>query len=155
MGRRRIHAELRFLGYEVAELTVSKYTRRRSPRPSPTWRHFPEAHLNDIAIDFFVVPTLTFRLLFGFIILRHDRRKLVHINVTGHPTAAWTARQVVDAFPYDSTLGICSATATRSTARASRIESQVSESERSSSPRALPGKTPSLNVSSVPSVENA
>jgi len=82
-GRRRIQAELRFLGYDVAELTVAKYKRRRSPRPSPTWRTFLKAHLNDIAtIDFFVVPTLTFRLLFGFIILRHDRRELVHINVT-------------------------------------------------------------------------
>ena len=64
-GQRRIQAELRFLGYDVAELTVAKYIRRRSPRPSPTWRTFLKAHLNDIAaIDFFVVPTLTFRLLF-------------------------------------------------------------------------------------------
>jgi len=81
-GRRRIQAELRF-GYDVAELTLAKYKRRRSPRPSPTWRTFLKAHLNDIApIDFFVVPPLTFRLLFGFIIRRHDRRELVHINVT-------------------------------------------------------------------------
>jgi len=103
-GRRRIKAELHFLGYDVAELTVSKYMRRRrSPRPSPTWRSFLEAHLKEIAaIDFFVVPTLTFRLLFGFIVLRHDRRQLVHINVTDHPTAEWTAQQIVDAFPYDS-----------------------------------------------------
>jgi len=103
-GRRRIKAELHFLGYDVAELTVSKYMRRqRSPLPSPTWRRFLEAHLKEIAaIDFFVVPTLTFRLLFGFIVLRHDRRELVHINVTDHPTAEWTAHQIVDAFPYDS-----------------------------------------------------
>jgi len=67
-GRRRIQAELRFLGYEVAELTVAKYMRRPSPRPSSTWRTFLEAHIRDIvAIDFFVVPTLTFRLLFGFL----------------------------------------------------------------------------------------
>ncbi len=103
-GRRRIQAELHFLGYGVAELTVSKYMpRRRSPRPSPTWRSFLEAHLKEIAaIDFFVVPTLTFRLLFGFIVLRHDRRELVNINVTDHPTAQWTAHQIVDAFPDDS-----------------------------------------------------
>ncbi len=64
--------------------------RRRSPRPSPTWRTFLEAHLHEIAaVDFFVVPTLTFRLLFAFVVLRHDRRELVHINITGHPTAAW------------------------------------------------------------------
>jgi len=103
-GRRRIKAELHFLGYDVAELTVSKYMRRpRSPRPSPTWRSFLEAHLKEIAaIDFFVVPTLTFRLLFGCIVLRHDRRELIHINVSDHPTAEWTAHQIVDAFPYDS-----------------------------------------------------
>ena len=102
-GRRRIRAELRFLGYDVAELTVAKYMRRRPSRPSPTWRSFLETHLREIAaIDFFVVPTLTFRLLFGFIVLRHDRRELVHIDVTDHPTATWTARQVIDAFPYES-----------------------------------------------------
>lgn len=102
-GRRRIQAELHFLGYDVAELTVAKYMRRRSPRPSPTWRSFLETHLSEIAaIDFFVVPTLTFRLLFGFIVLRHDRRELVHINVTDHPTATWTARQIVEAFPNET-----------------------------------------------------
>ena len=102
-GRRRIQAELRFLGYQVAALTVAKYMRRRSPRPSSTWRSFLEAHLTEItAIDFFMVPTLTFRLLFGFIVLRHDRRDLVHVNVTTHPTATWTVRQMIDAFPYES-----------------------------------------------------
>jgi hypothetical protein len=80
-GRRRIQAELRFLGYEVAELTVAKYMRRPLPRPSSTWRAFLEAHIHDIvAIDFFVVPTLTFQLLFGLLILRHDRRELVQVN---------------------------------------------------------------------------
>jgi putative transposase len=99
-GRRRIQAELRFLGYEVAELTVAKYMRRPSPRPSSTWRTFLEAHIRDIvAVDFFVVPTLTFRLLFGFLILRHHRRELVHVNVTDHPAAAWTAHQLVESFP--------------------------------------------------------
>ena len=86
-GRRRIQAELHLLGYDVAELTVAKYMRRPSRRPSPTWRTFLTTHLRDIvAIDFFVVPTLTFRLLFAFIVLRHDRRELVHVNVTDHPT---------------------------------------------------------------------
>jgi len=102
-GRRRIRDELRLLGYEIAELTIAKYMRRPSPRPSSTWRTFLEAHLGDIvAVDFFVVPTLTFRLLFGFLILRHDRRELVHINVTDHPTAAWTAQQLVESFPEES-----------------------------------------------------
>ncbi|MBI4011695.1 MAG: transposase [Candidatus Rokubacteria bacterium] len=66
-GRRRIQAELALLGYEVAGLTVAKYMRRPSPRPSPTWRTFLATHARDIvAIDFFLVPTLTFRLLFVF-----------------------------------------------------------------------------------------
>jgi putative transposase len=102
-GRRRIQAELRFLGYEVAELTVAKYMRRLSPRPSATWRAFLEAHIRDIvAVDFFVVPTLTFRLLFGFLILRHHRRELVHVNVTDHPTAAWATHQLVESFPEET-----------------------------------------------------
>ncbi len=98
--RRRIQAELRFLGYDVAALTVAKYMRRTSRHPSPTWRAFLAAHRHDIAaIDFFVVPTLTFRLLFGFVVLRHDRRDLLHIGVTDQPTAAWAAQQLVPAFP--------------------------------------------------------
>ena len=102
-GRRRIQAELRFLGYHVAELTIAKYMRRQSPRPSPTWRTFLAAHLREIAaVDFFVVPTLTFRLLFAFVVLRHDRRELVHINVTDHPTAAWTVQQLVEGFPEET-----------------------------------------------------
>src|SRR4029453_17645588 len=86
-GRRRIQAELALLGYHVAELTVAKYIYRTSPRPSPTWRIFLAAHLREmVAVDFFVVPTLTFRLLFVFVVLRHDRRELLHLNVTDHPT---------------------------------------------------------------------
>jgi putative transposase len=102
-GRRRIRAELALLGYEVAELTVAKYMHRTSPRPSPTWHVFLTAHARDIvAIDFFLVPTLTFRLLFVFVVLRHERRELLHLNVTDHPTASWTARQLIEAFPDDS-----------------------------------------------------
>jgi hypothetical protein len=79
---------------------VTKYMRRPSPRSSSTWRTFLEAHIGEIVgIDFFVVPTLTFHLLFGFLILRHNRRELVHVNVTDHPAAAWAARQLVESFP--------------------------------------------------------
>jgi transposase InsO family protein len=102
-GRRRIQAELALLGYHVAELTIAKYMHRTSPRPSPTWRAFLMAHARDIvAVDFFLVPTLTYRLLCAFVILRHDRRELVHINVTDHPTAVWTTQQLTEAFPDDS-----------------------------------------------------
>jgi putative transposase len=102
-GRRRIRAELALLGYEVAELTVAKYMRRTSPHPSPTWRAFLVTHAREIvAVDFFLVPTLTFRLLFAFVVLRHDRRELLHVNVTAHPTAGWTARQLIEALPDES-----------------------------------------------------
>src|SRR5207249_2736809 len=102
-GRRRIRNELRLLGHEAAGLTVAKYMRRRSPRPSSTWRTFLEAHIRDVdAVDFFVVPTLTFRLLFGFLIIRHHRRELVHVNVTDHSTAAWTSHQLVESFPEET-----------------------------------------------------
>ncbi len=77
--------------------------RRSSPSHSPTWRAFLKTHLRDIvAVDFFVVPTITFRLLFVFVVLRHDRRELIHVNVTDHPSAVWTARQVIEAFPDDT-----------------------------------------------------
>jgi putative transposase len=102
-GRRRIRAELALLGYEVAELTVAKYMRRTALRPSPTWRTFLDTHLRDlVAIDFFLVSTLTFRLLFVFVVLRHDRREILHLNLTDHPTAVWTLRQLIQAFPEDT-----------------------------------------------------
>jgi transposase InsO family protein len=102
-GRRRIRAELALLGYEVAELTVAKYMQRASLRPSPTWRVFLAAHARQIvAVDFFLVPTLAFRLLSVFVVLRHDRRELLHVNVTDHPTAVWTARQILEAFPNET-----------------------------------------------------
>ena len=102
-GRRRIRAELAVLGDEVAELTVAKYMHRTSPRPSPTWRAFLTAYARDIvAIDFFVVPTLTFHRLFVFVVLRHHRRELLHVNVTDHPSTVWTARQVIEAFPKET-----------------------------------------------------
>ncbi|MGH7320847.1 MAG: IS3 family transposase [Candidatus Rokuibacteriota bacterium] len=102
-GRRRIQAELALLGYSVAELTVAKYMQRTSPRPSPTWRAFLATHAREIiAVDFFLVPTLTFRLLFVFVGLRHDRRELIHVNVTDHPTAGWAARQLIEAFPEET-----------------------------------------------------
>jgi transposase InsO family protein len=87
----------------VAESTVAKYM-SRVPKPlSQTWRTFLENHVGDItAIDFFVVATASFRLLHCFLVLRHDRRRVVHLNVTPHPTARWTAQQVVGAFPFDT-----------------------------------------------------
>jgi putative transposase len=101
-GTPRIQSELALLGHVVAESTIDEYRVRPRKPPSQTWRTFLDNHLKDIvAIDFFTVPTATFRLLFAFVILRHDRRHVVHFNVTAHPTAEWAAQQVVEAFPYD------------------------------------------------------
>jgi len=101
-GAPRIHSELQLLGYTVAESTVAKYMFRHRKPPSQTWRTFLDNHVTDIAaIDFFVVPTVRFQLLYCFVVLRHARRRIVHFNVTAHPTARWTAQQVVEAFPFD------------------------------------------------------
>ena len=101
-GAPRIHSELHLLGYTVAESTVAEYMPRNRKPPSQTWRTFLDNHVRDIAaIDFFTVPTATFRILYCFVVLRHDRRWVVHFNVTEHPTARWTAQQIVNAFPYD------------------------------------------------------
>src|SRR5499426_161260 len=103
-GVPRIQAELHLLGLEVAESTVAKY-RIKSPKPSSqTWKTFLSNHAGDIiGIDFFTVPTATFRNLYCFIILLHERRQVVHFNVTEHPTSAWTAQQMIEAFPEDTT----------------------------------------------------
>ena len=102
-GVPRIQSELRLLGYEVAESTVAKYRVRNSKPPSQTWKNFLENHVKEInSIDFFTVPTITFRILFCFVVLRHDRRQVVHFNVTAHPTAFWTGQQMIQAFPEDT-----------------------------------------------------
>ena len=94
--------ELRLLGCDVAQATVAKYMPKTRKPPSQTWRTFLDNHIRDIVtIDFFTVPTLTFRVLYGFLVLHHDQRQVVHFNVTEHPTAQWTAQQIVEAFPFD------------------------------------------------------
>src|SRR3989449_2499087 len=102
-GAPRIHGELLKLGIDVAERTVSRLLPKRRSPPSQTWRTFLTNHVRDlVSIDFFTVPTARLRALFVFVVLAHDRRRVLHFNVTEHPTAAWTAQQIVDAFPDDS-----------------------------------------------------
>jgi putative transposase len=102
-GALRIHGELLKIGIEVAERTVSRLMPRRRPAPSQTWRTFLDNHVRDlVSIDFFTVPTARLRVLFVLVVLAHHRRRVVHFNVTEHPTAVWTAQQMVDAFPDDS-----------------------------------------------------
>src|SRR5712692_4176505 len=101
-GAPRIHGELLKLGFEIAQSSVAKYMVKRCGPPSQGWRTFLRNHTPDIAaMDFFVVPSLGFRLLYGFVIIRLDRRDLVWINVTTNPTAEWVARQFTEAFPWD------------------------------------------------------
>jgi transposase InsO family protein len=102
-GNRRIRDELRLLGYpQVAASTVTRYRGRRDQPPSQGWRTFLRNHVGCLAsMDVFVVPTVAFRLLFGFVVLRHERRRVVHFGVTEHPTAAWVAHQLREAFPYE------------------------------------------------------
>jgi hypothetical protein len=100
----RIQSELHPLGYDVAASTVAKYRIRGTNPPSQAWRTFLDNHVDQIvAVDFFTVPTISFRVLFCFLVLRHDRRKVVHFNVTKYPTTFWTGQQIVEAFPEDST----------------------------------------------------
>jgi transposase InsO family protein len=101
-GAPRIHGELLKLGFDVAQSSVAKYMVRRRGPPSQRWRTFLRNHAPDIAaMDLFVVPTIGFDLLYALIIVRLDRRDLVWINVTRHPTAEWIARQLTEAFPWN------------------------------------------------------
>jgi len=103
-GAPRIHGELLKLGIEICERTVSNLMPPRGPKPpSQTWRSFLKNHMaNMVSIDFFTVPTATFRVLFVLVIVSHSRRKVVHFNVTSNPSAEWTSQQVVEAFPWDT-----------------------------------------------------
>jgi putative transposase len=102
-GAPRIHGDLQKLGLTVSQTTVAKYLGRREAPPSPTWRTFLTNHVAQLAsIDFFTVPTATFRVLFVFVVLLHDRRRIIHVNVTAHPTAAWTGQQLREAWPWDT-----------------------------------------------------
>jgi putative transposase len=101
-GSPRIVGELRKLGIDIAKSTVETYRVRPRKPSSPTWKAFLKNHVKDlVALDFFVVPTITYKVLFVLVILAHERRRIVHVNVTQHPTAEWTAQQVIDAFPWD------------------------------------------------------
>src|SRR6201992_1496625 len=101
-GAPRIHGELLKLEFEVAQSSVAKYMVKRRGPPSQGWRTFLHNHAPDIAaMDLFVVPTIGFKLLYAFIIVRLSRRDLVWINVTTNPTAEWVARQITEAFPWN------------------------------------------------------
>jgi putative transposase len=98
-GAPRVHGELLKLGIDISERTVSRWMPKRRRPPSQSWRAFLDNHVGElVSIDFFTVPTATLRVLFVFIVLAQDRRKIVHFKVTEHPTAEWTSQQMVEAF---------------------------------------------------------
>jgi hypothetical protein len=102
-GAPRIHGELLKLGIDVSEATVSKYLPRPRKPPSQTWRTFLDNHVRTlVSVDFFTVPTVFFQVLFVFVILAHDRRRILSVNVTSGPSAAWTANQIVQTFPWET-----------------------------------------------------
>lgn len=101
-GAPQIVGEPGKIGIDVAKSTVERYMVRRRKPPSATWRAFLKNHVNEIvAVDFFVVPTIRNQVLFVFLVLAHERRRVVHFNVTTNPTARWAAQQIVEAFPWD------------------------------------------------------
>ncbi len=102
-GAPRIHGELLKLGFNLSQATVAKYMMRQRKPPSQTWRTFLHNHMKDVATaDFFVVPTVFFELLYAFVILSHDRRRVIHFGVTAYPTSDGVARQLLEAFPWNS-----------------------------------------------------
>jgi transposase InsO family protein len=102
-GAPRIHGELLKLAIAISELSVAKYMVRHPNPPSQTWRTFLSNHVSQmVSVDFFTVPTISFHILYVFIVFAHDRRRVLHFNVTAHPTAAWTAHQIIEAFPFNS-----------------------------------------------------
>jgi transposase InsO family protein len=101
-GAPRIHGELLKLGIDIGESSVSKYMVRCRKPPSQSWRTFLENHVTQmVSVDFFTVPTIRFQVLYVFLVLAHDRRRILHFNVTAHPTAEWTGQQLREAFPFD------------------------------------------------------
>jgi len=103
-GAPKIHGELLMLGLEISERTVSGLLRRyRRKPPSQTWKTFIKNHMIEmVAVDFLVVPTIRFRMLYVFVVLSHVNRQVIHFNVTSNPTAHWTAQQVIEAFPWET-----------------------------------------------------
>jgi transposase InsO family protein len=107
-GGPRIHGELVMLGFDVCERTISRWMRKapRDPEPPKRWSAFLRNHREAIAaMDFFTVPTITFGVLYCFFVISHDRRRILHFNVTKHPSSMWVVQQLRQAFPFDSVPG--------------------------------------------------
>ena len=127
----RVHDELKMLGIAISEPTVSRILRTLLRPPTQTWKTFLHNHLGQmVSIDFFTVPTITMRVLFVFLVLEHGRRQVLHFNVTEHPTAAWTAQQIVEDSPIGMRHDISSEIGMASTATTFVCGSRPWESKR-------------------------
>ena len=103
-GAPRIHGELLKLGIDIGQTSVAKYMARHRRPPSQGWKTFIRNHADGIAsMDLFVVPTLSFRLLYGLLILCHGRRQILWLGVTAQPSAEWIARQLTEACGWEQT----------------------------------------------------
>ena len=99
----RLQGELLKLGIDIGETSVGKYIVRPRKPPTQTWRTCLDNQVQQlVSVDFFTVPTIRFQILYVFLVLAHERRRILHFNVTAHPTAEWTAQQLRNAFPWDS-----------------------------------------------------
>src|SRR6266446_154394 len=155
-GAPRIHEELLKLGVEISERTVSRLIPKQNKEPSQTWKTFLTNHVGQlVSIDFFTVPTLQLRVLFVLVVLAHERRRVLHFNVTEHPNAEWTAQQTIEAFPEDAAPRYL--IRDRDGIYGSHFRNRVLEwgSKRWSQRRKVPGKIHSRNGLSEAFVENA
>ena len=144
------------LGIKISEASVAKYMVRTSKPPSQTWRTFLNNHVSQLAsVDFFTVHTVWFEILFVFIVLAHDRRRVVHFNVTAHPTARWTAQQMLEAFPFDTAPKYLLRDRDRIYGQEFRKQVEIMNIMKSLVLRDLPGSALMWNASSARSGENA
>ena len=147
-GAPRVHGELAKLGISISQAAVSKYMIRRRKPPSQTWRSFSTIMSRTwCPSTSSLLPTATFRILFVFIILRHDRRRIVHFNVTAHPSAEWTAQQIVEAFSWDTAPRHVLRDRDETTGRTSNGALRDSTSSWVRRRRALRGRAPTSNGS--------
>jgi len=150
-GAPRIHGELLKLGIDIGESSVSKYMVHGRQPPSQTWRTFLEKHAKQlVSIDFFTVPTIRFQVLYVFLVLAHDRRRILHCNGTAHPTAEWTGQQLREAFPpLIDFRATCGATAMLSSAMPSGDRCETWVSTKCCAPLDPPGSGPTSSASLV------
>jgi len=154
-GAPRIHGELLKLGIEVSQATVARYLPWRPKVPSPTWRSFLHNHLHDTAaVDMFVVVTARFQLLYALVVFGHERRKVIHFDITQNPTQVWLARQITEAFPWDTAPRFLLRDRDASYGQTFAIVYRRWRSKRSSPRRDRHGRMPTSSASSARSAAN-